>query len=608
MSNKKPKNIGTKSNTKGVKGVNSVGEALNFFMSIDNQLSESEKPKGLKDTEKVQKASGKVNDEHIKISEKNAEQKIDGNDTSDNRYVNSDKSQEIHDELETLNGMEMLEYDIEPSDSFKERAKNAIAGKSPSGELPGNAVESDFAKDFEKRIKASKKKRDDAKLNYVAMGKDMELLPNSNNKGKANAFEGYTHYAVNNGRILKGYSLDSQNLNESIKSVVLPDLRKSFAGLNLKETKIHTLAGLGRLGLSLKENFEGFGDDYVDGDNEVDFSENDIINESISNEYDGETLFAFFISKDERFAALNMSVLGSWSFDLTEYADYSRKELADITYPDMADWYPREDLLATIPDLKINKSNFKLMTRSEVMKAGIAVDASNTFNAKLNAVENQEGGLMENVKTLKFKQKFASTRQAMSLIPESFKVNGTRFKMSDGESKYLVEWKGNSIVGSASILEEKNPKLVAENISKIKHLMAFNTLNEGTRMTDSQIRAEEDMLMFDVTNKLRKIDEAKEAKEKMMISEAKKGKMVLEKFQVRNINLDSITKKYATVKNANYIKEGVNYIGVNYNVVIKDSSLSKKDLMEQIRRDNLSVVPFGRKVKFTFTNENGDLI
>ena len=35
---------------------------------------------------------------------------------------------EFHDEVETLNGQEMIQYDNEPSDAFKDRAKKAIEG------------------------------------------------------------------------------------------------------------------------------------------------------------------------------------------------------------------------------------------------------------------------------------------------------------------------------------------------------------------------------------------------------------------------------------------------------------------------------------------------
>ena len=81
-----------------------------------------------------------------------------------------------------MNGQEMLQYDNEPSDRFKERATMAIEGDSMMGNSPeyanvvqkGQGGDPEFGKKLVARIKDSKKKRDDATPALDQFGDDIE--------------------------------------------------------------------------------------------------------------------------------------------------------------------------------------------------------------------------------------------------------------------------------------------------------------------------------------------------------------------------------------------------------------------------------------------------
>jgi hypothetical protein len=173
------------------------------------QLSEEKVP-GLDVTEKVNKESKKHNDEYQKEVEKKMTDyekdtiKNGKDDKVDVKVNATDKQKEIHDEVETLNGMEMVEYDQEPSDEFKERAEMGLKGDSKmgnatttgkhnpeTGEGNGNTEpvwggsKADFGDDLVDRVKSSKKKRDDAKMNLTQFGDDIEPK-----KGKAESKKG----------------------------------------------------------------------------------------------------------------------------------------------------------------------------------------------------------------------------------------------------------------------------------------------------------------------------------------------------------------------------------------------------------------------------------
>lgn len=157
-------------------------------------LSEDSKHVALSDTEAIQKKSKKHNDDAQKEIGKKMKKYTDGSKSDKNsedikKYDNTDSQDEFHDEYETLNGLEMLKFDNEPSDSYKERALKAIEGHASMGNGPGANAEATwgassdtFGKDLVKRIKGRVKKEEDA-IQYDGMG-DVAVPRGKNKKNK----------------------------------------------------------------------------------------------------------------------------------------------------------------------------------------------------------------------------------------------------------------------------------------------------------------------------------------------------------------------------------------------------------------------------------------
>ena len=91
-------------------------------------------------------------------------------------YVDDDEKT-YHDEMEILNGQEMIKYRSEPGKEFKERIVKAVEGDSTMGNaIGGNAEEvegvssDEFGEDLINRVKDSEKKRAKAEIQTYGMG------------------------------------------------------------------------------------------------------------------------------------------------------------------------------------------------------------------------------------------------------------------------------------------------------------------------------------------------------------------------------------------------------------------------------------------------------
>lgn len=128
-------------------------------------------------------------------------------------------------------------------------------------------------------------------------------------------------------------------------------------------------------------------------------------------------------------------------------------------------------------------------------------DATPTLNQFGDDIESAKGTAkgvnrkiaVEGMKRIKFKKSFNGVQNAISLIPEAFKVEGKKFELTDGNEKYLVEWKG----GNADILKASDSNMLSEQFDKIKHLMSYKSedtlgtltaserVNENTRIMEN---------------------------------------------------------------------------------------------------------------------------
>jgi hypothetical protein len=168
--------------------------------NIRKQLVEkfvNEATPGIDVTKAVLSKSKEFNDEGLKDIEKKLKdadkgQKKSASKTKDmpqNKFnYNTDSEKEYHQEMEIMNGQEMIEYDREPNQTYKERAKRAIEGHPSMGNSPeyANVVPEQmgftgptFGKKLVQAIKNSTKKRQDAVRGLISFGDDIETVPDN---------------------------------------------------------------------------------------------------------------------------------------------------------------------------------------------------------------------------------------------------------------------------------------------------------------------------------------------------------------------------------------------------------------------------------------------
>ena len=161
-------------------------------------LNEESTP-GIDVTKKAQKQSEKINKAAVKDIDKGLadyEKSIEKNTGKASKMpankfnYNGDKEKEYHDQMEIMNGQEMVQYDRDPNQEFKDRAEEAIAGSSRMGNNPewanvvvaGQGGDPTFGKNLVKAIKASTKKRTDADYRIMSFGDDIETVPKNSKK------------------------------------------------------------------------------------------------------------------------------------------------------------------------------------------------------------------------------------------------------------------------------------------------------------------------------------------------------------------------------------------------------------------------------------------
>ena len=159
---------------------------------ISEAKAENSTP-GVTVTNAVNKKSGEINKAGVKAVEKDVksydkELKSDASKMAQNKFnYEGDSEKEYHDQMEIMNGQEMIEYDREPNKTFKEKSKEGLEGSTRMGNKGGKdtgnaeAMEGvssdDFGKNLDKNIKASTKKRQDAVKGIISFGDDIETVP-----------------------------------------------------------------------------------------------------------------------------------------------------------------------------------------------------------------------------------------------------------------------------------------------------------------------------------------------------------------------------------------------------------------------------------------------
>ena len=172
---------------------------------VKNQLDKlvSEVVSGEKVTKKAQNTSKRQNDAYLKdvtkkMSDYDKNLKQEDKDAIEpKKYPAEGADKEYHEDMEIRNGQEMIEYDREPSDTFKKRAKDALEGDSSMGnetldgddngnteEVWGSSGNKHGGEEVAKAAKRSKEKRDKSINTVVQFGDDIETVDENPNKSR----------------------------------------------------------------------------------------------------------------------------------------------------------------------------------------------------------------------------------------------------------------------------------------------------------------------------------------------------------------------------------------------------------------------------------------
>jgi hypothetical protein len=212
------------------------------FLSEANDQSNTP---GITVTNAVQKKSGQENKAGVKAIEKDltayskdVKKDKDMSKMVQNKFNYEDGEKEYHDQMEIMNGQEMIEYDREPNKTFKDKAKEGLTGSSRMGNKGGKdmgnaeAMEGvssdDFGKERLKNAADSSKKRQDAVKGIISFGDDIETVPKN--------------YAP----MQKHTALSENNNNPKIKETMKrlkfnKNGDKPFEGVNLTQKLGHAL-------------------------------------------------------------------------------------------------------------------------------------------------------------------------------------------------------------------------------------------------------------------------------------------------------------------------------------------------------------------------------
>jgi len=225
-------------------------------------VTESATP-GITVTDAAKKKSGEINKSAVKAVAKDSldynkslKQDSDTSKMATNKYNYVDDAEKIyHDEMEILNGQEMIEYASEPGSEFKKRAEEGIVGSSRMGNEGkiGNAEETwgassdNFGKDLVKRVKDSSKKRADAEIQTYGMG-DVQI-PTGNKVQVATTAMGAGKPKGDTTKASQSASEKSKikvvkennNNNQTKESMKRLKFNKQFEGINTTQKIGHAL-------------------------------------------------------------------------------------------------------------------------------------------------------------------------------------------------------------------------------------------------------------------------------------------------------------------------------------------------------------------------------
>lgn len=409
---------------------------------------------GIDVTAKANKESGKINKDgvaavakDIKSYEKPIKEDPNTGNMAKNKYNYTDEAEKTyHDEMETLNGQEMIQYSREPGAEFKERSEEAIIGSSRMGNSIGanaeevwNASSDEFGKNLVKRIKNSEKKRADAAIQTAGIG-DVQIPTGNKVKVATTAVgsgkpKGDTTNAMQSASDKTKIKVVKEGISE--KNVqVLTNWVQKMGPEKAAEKLINSLSQTGMIS-DLPDSME-----YGQGLNRV----------------------GVLLSKQ--------------NFDM---AYKSAKALAS----------------------KLEKNAMRDMM-------GEATESIDKPNQEQKDENNNKVKIKESMKRITFKKEFegSNTTQkighALTLIPEGYRANNKEFELTDGNVTCRIRWEGNITEGKAIVLSAANNTLISEDMSRMKALMGYKS-QDTLGLVKGKSRVDENAAFGDIWKKSRRL-------------------------------------------------------------------------------------------------------
>ena len=396
---------------------------------------------GITVTNAVTKKSGEENKAGVKAIEKDltayskgVKKDKDMSKMAQNKFNYEDGELEYHDQMEIMNGQEMIEYDRPTGKNFTDRAKESLEGSSRMGNKGGKdmgnaeAMEGvssdDFGKERLKNAEASAKKRKDQTDNILSFGDVIMDLPKGSKPAKV-----HSAYATNE-------SVNEKPINENISDKLRENLTNLVARIGANETAVKLVNKLSQTGMvsDFPDSME-----YGSGINRV----------------------ASMLEKGNFEMAIKSAKSLASKLEKQAMKDMGMFENNDNNKPQIKE---------TMKRLKFNKNGDKPF----------------------------EG--------VNLTQKLG---HALTLIPESYKVDNKEFEMTDGSVSCKVRWEGTLNEGKAVVLLASDKTMINEDMQKMKHLMGYKSQDTlGT--VKGLARLDENVAFGDIWNKTKTLLEGED--------------------------------------------------------------------------------------------------
>lgn len=242
-------------------------------------------------------------------------------------------------------------------------------------------------------------------------------------------------------------------------------------------------------------------------------------------------------------------------------------------------------------------------------------DKQTRDNAFKESLQSNKDLIKETKNTNKMKRlNFAGKREfngkdnALKLIPESYKVDGKKFEMTDGNESYTVRWEVDDFgEGKPIVLESTNKQAMNEDIGRVKELMNFNS-KDTLGVLKGEQRIEENKKFDEIKQKTQNIlTEEKERENKIVSLNEVEGKLKKKHinqlakkplFEAAKKMADNRLSKYSTkfksITDAypleDKLYEGMNYDQLNYVIEEGIKEASRKSLLKEDYGDDKSTL------------------